>query len=103
VIANDLKKVKAAVVNGKTLTEPLSKIPYFPEMVAQMIKVGEQTGEIDMMLLKISEVFEEQVNELVGNMTKLIEPFILVVLGGIVAVILIAMYLPVFQSAGGID
>lgn len=101
VIGEDLRVVRKAVTEGKTLTDPLAKIEYFPIMVSQMIKVGEQTGAIDQMLLKISDIFEDEVNNLVANMTKLIEPIILVVLGGIVAVILVAMYMPIFMTAGG--
>ena len=100
IIANDLKLVRKAVIEGKTLTEPLQKIDYFPPMIAQMIKVGEQSGQIDNMLLKVADIFEEEVNHLIENMTKLIEPFILVVLGGFVAFILIAMYMPMFTAAG---
>ena len=100
VIGNDLTVVKNAVVEGKTLADPIGKIEYFPPMVAQMVKVGEQTGNIDQMLEKVSDVFEDDVNEAINNMTKMIEPIILVVLGGIVAVILLAMYLPIFLSAG---
>ncbi len=103
VIANDVKVIRKEVVQGKTLTEPLMKIDYFPDMVSQMIKVGEQTGQIDQMLEKVSDVFEDEVNELVGGMTKMIEPIIIVVLGGIIACILVAMYLPMFMSAGGAD
>ena len=80
--------------------EPLSRIKYFPDMVASMVKVGEQTGSMDTMFLKVSDVFEEEVNSLVDNMTKMIEPIIIVVLGGMVATILVAMYLPIFMSAG---
>jgi type IV pilus assembly protein PilC len=101
VIAEDVKTLKKEVVQGKTLTEPLMKIEYFPDMVSQMIKVGEQTGQIDQMLEKVSDVFEDEVNTLVGGMTKMIEPIIIVVLGGIIAAILVAMYLPMFMSAGG--
>jgi len=100
VIAQDLKEVKKKVTEGKTLTEPLSKIPYFPELVTQMIRVGEQTGQIDEMLARVAEVFEEEVDNLVTGMTKMIEPIIIVVLGGIIATILVAMYLPMFMSAG---
>lgn len=100
VIAQDLKEVKKKVTEGKTLTEPLSKIPYFPELVTQMIRVGEQTGQIDDMLARVAEVFEEEVDNLVTGMTKMIEPLIIVVLGGIIATILVAMYLPMFMSAG---
>jgi type IV pilus assembly protein PilC len=101
VIANDIKEVRRQVIQGKTMYDPLAKIDYFPEMVASMIKIGEQTGSLDAMFTKISDVFEDEVNTLVGGMTKLIEPIIIVVLGGIVAVILVAMYLPIFMSAGG--
>lgn len=101
VIAQDIRIVKKKVIEGKTLTEPLTKIDYFPEMVSQMIRVGEQTGNVDQMLEKVADVFEDEVNELIGNMTKLIEPLIIVVLGGIIAAILVAMYLPMFMSAGG--
>jgi type IV pilus assembly protein PilC len=102
-IAKDLAKVRKAVIEGKSITEPLSRITYFPPLITQMIKVGESTGNLDQMLLKVADVFEEEVEELVGNLTKLIEPIILVVLGGIIAFVLIAMYLPIFMSAGGAD
>jgi len=101
VIGKDITSIRKAVVEGQTLTEPMSKIAYFPQMVNQMVKVGEQTGSIDAMLTKVAIIMEEEVDELIGNMTKLIEPFILVFLGGFVAIILLAMYLPMFQSAGG--
>jgi type IV pilus assembly protein PilC len=100
VISNDLKEVKKKVMEGKTLTEPLAKIDYFPELVTQMIRVGEQTGQIDQMLARVAEVFEDEVDTLVTGMTKMIEPLIIVVLGGIIATILVAMYLPMFMSAG---
>ncbi len=100
VIAKDIREVKKKVIEGKTLTEPLSKIDYFPELVTQMIRVGEQTGQIDQMLARVAEVFEGEVDDLVTGMTKMIEPIIIVVLGSIIATILVAMYLPMFMSAG---
>lgn len=101
VISDDLDTVKKKVVEGSTLTEPLLKIEYFPDMVAQMIRVGEQTGEVDNMLEKVADVFEDEVSTLIEGATKLIEPIIIVVMGGIIATILVAMYLPMFMSAGG--
>jgi type IV pilus assembly protein PilC len=101
VITRDVMKVRKAITEGSTLTEPISQIPYFPEMVAQMIRVGEQTGNLDMMMEKVASLFEEEVNDLISNLTKMLEPIILVVLGGFIAVILVAMYLPIFMSAGG--
>ena len=100
VIAKDIKEVKKKVMEGKTLTEPLQKIEYFPELVCQMIRVGEQTGQIDQMLTRVAEVFEDEVDSLIGTATKMIEPIIIVVLGGVIATILVAMYLPMFMSAG---
>jgi type IV pilus assembly protein PilC len=100
-IAKDLNKVRQAVIEGKSITEPLSRISYFPPLVTQMMKVGESTGNLDNMLIKVADVFQDEVEELVGNLTKLIEPIILVVLGGIIGFVLIAMYLPIFMSAGG--
>ncbi|HXH74008.1 MAG TPA: type II secretion system F family protein [Bacteriovoracaceae bacterium] len=102
-IAKDLTKVRKAVIEGKSITEPLSRITYFPPLVTQMIKVGESTGNLDQMLIKVADVFEEEVEDLVANLTKMIEPLILVVLGGIIGFVLIAMYLPIFMSAGGAE
>jgi type IV pilus assembly protein PilC len=100
-IAKDLMKVRQAVIEGKSITEPLARITYFPPLVTQMMKVGESTGNLDNMLVKVADVFQEEVEELVANLTKLIEPIILVVLGGIIGFVLVAMYLPIFMAAGG--
>jgi type IV pilus assembly protein PilC len=100
-MAKDLKMVKEAVVKGKSITEPLDRIKYFPPLVNQMVKVGESTGNLDQMLVKVADVFEQETEELIQTMTKLIEPLILVGLGGIIGFVLIAMYLPIFMSAGG--
>ena len=74
IICDDLRHVKKQVTEGKTIYEPLARIKYFPDMVASMVKVGEQTGSLDQMFIKVSDVFEEEVNHLVENMTKMIEP-----------------------------
>lgn len=100
-MAKDMKVVKEAVVKGKSITEPLGRIKYFPPLVNQMVKVGESTGNLDDMLLKVADVFESETEELIDNITKLIEPLILVGLGGVIGTVLIAMYLPIFMSAGG--
>ncbi len=102
-MAKDLTKVRLAVIEGKSITEPLARIAYFPPLVTQMMKVGESTGNLDNMLVKVADVFQDEVEELVANMTKLIEPIILVVLGGMIGFVLIAMYLPIFMSAGGAE
>ena len=100
-MAKDMKNVKESVVRGKSITEPLGRIKYFPPLVNQMVKVGESTGNLDDMLIKVSDVFEQETSETIDNMTKLIEPLILVGLGGVIGTVLIAMYLPIFMAAGG--
>jgi type IV pilus assembly protein PilC len=100
-IAKDIEKVRKAVTEGKSITEPLTRISYFPDLVAQMIKVGESTGNLDSMLLKVSDVFERELEVIIGTLTKMIEPLILVGLGGVIGFVMIAMYLPMFMSAGG--
>ena len=99
VIAKDISRVRNSVTRGETMTEPLLRIDYFPDMVAQMVKIGEQTGGINAMLINVSNIFEEEVDDSVSNMTKLIEPLVIVVLGGMIAVLLVAMYLPIFMAA----
>ena len=99
VIAKDLEVAKNRVMEGATLTDAFKRISYFPEMVAQMLRVGEQTGKIDDMLKRISTIFEDEVSELLEDMTKLVEPIIIVFLGVGVGGIMIAMYLPIFISA----
>lgn len=94
---------KDAVSRGKTLAEPLMKIPYFPTMVTQMISIGEQTGNIDQMLSKVADFYEDEVEIATDTMTSLLEPMLMVVLGVIIAVIVVAMYLPIFNMANTIQ
>jgi type IV pilus assembly protein PilC len=101
-IEKALLDTKDAVSRGKTLAEPLAKISYFPNMVTQMISIGEQTGNIDQMLSKVADFYEDEVTNATDAMTSLLEPILMVVLGGIIAVIVIAMYLPIFNMANTI-
>ena len=99
IVEEALIKVKEEISSGKTVAAPLAQAKIFPSMMIQMINVGENTGTLDQMLMKIAEFYEAEVEVVVGNLSKLIEPFVLVFLGGIVAFILVAMYLPVFNMA----
>lgn len=101
-IEKALLETKDAVSRGKTLAEPLAKISYFPNMVTQMISIGEQTGNIDQMLSKVADFYEDEVTNATDAMTSLLEPILMVVLGAIIAVIVIAMYLPIFNMANTI-
>ena len=100
ILVHDLKQVRKGVEKGKNLTECVVKIQYFPDMVSQMIRVGEQTGQLDGMLEKVAKVFENELDILINTLTKMIEPIVILVLGLVVAAILAAMYLPMFMAAG---
>jgi type IV pilus assembly protein PilC len=89
--------IKQSVSEGSTLAEPLVKTATFPPMVNQMIAVGEQTGALDNMLGKIADFYDEEVDNTVNNLTALMEPFIMVFLGGAIGFIVVAMYLPIFK------
>jgi len=102
VIENALNKVAERISEGKTMVEPLAETKIFPSMVVQMIGVGEQTGALDQMLNKIADFYEEEVEVAVQGLTGMMEPFMMVGIGGIVAFILIAMYMPIFDIAGAI-
>lgn len=87
---------------GRTMADPLLETKVFPQMVVQMIAVGEQTGAIDQMLNKIADFYEEEVDVAVESLTSLLEPLMMVVIGGIVGFMMIAMYMPIFDIAGKI-
>lgn len=93
---------KNSISKGRSLAEPLNATPHIPKMVVQMIAIGEATGNVDQMLNKIADFFEDEVENATQAMTSLIEPILMVVLGGIIAVIVIAMYLPLFNLAGAV-
>ena len=101
-IERALMKSRVAVSKGKLLSEPLSQETFIPHMVTQMIAVGEQTGALDEMLNKVADFYEDEVDVAVNSITSLMEPIMIVVLGGIVAFFVIAMYLPIFNMAGGV-
>ncbi len=89
--------VRKAVSEGKTISEPLMKTGVFPPMVNQMISVGEATGALDAMLSKIADFYDDEVDNTVNNLTSLMEPMMMVFLGGAVGFIVVAMYLPIFK------
>lgn len=102
VVEEGLLYARARVSEGKQLGEPLSEMKVFPGMVVQMVAVGEQTGALDTMLNKIADYYEEEVDVAVASLTSLLEPLMMVLIGGMVGVVLVAMYLPIFDLAGKI-
>jgi type IV pilus assembly protein PilC len=98
VIENAMVEVQESVRNGGTITAPMRGVPAaFPAMVTQMVGVGEETGAIETMLAKIADFYEDQVNAAVKALTSILEPIMIIVVGGIVGFIVIAMYLPMFK------
>jgi type IV pilus assembly protein PilC len=99
VIEDALYDVKAAISEGKTIAEPLAESEVFPGMVVQMIAVGEETGAMETMLGKIADFYDDEVDAAVEALTALLEPLMMVFLGGTCGGLLIAMYLPIFKIA----
>jgi type IV pilus assembly protein PilC len=89
--------VRKSVESGRTIAEPLQETKVFPAMVVQMIGVGEQTGALDAMLNKIAEFYEEEVDNAVQGLMKLMEPIMIGILGVVIGTIVIAMYMPMFD------
>jgi type IV pilus assembly protein PilC len=97
VVEKALLESKEAVREGIPIYKPLETEPVFPPMVTRMIAVGEETGDIDGMLTKIAEFYESEVDAAVKALTSIIEPIMIIVVGGIVGAIVISMYLPMFK------
>ncbi len=97
VIEEAMKDVQQSVKEGQSITGPLEKIAVFPAMVTQMISVGEETGSLDAMLAKIADFYEDEVNASVKSLTSILEPIMMLGVGGIVGVVVISMYLPMFN------
>jgi type IV pilus assembly protein PilC len=92
-------EIRRDVSSGRPLAASMSQTKLFPSMVLQMVETGEETGELESMLSKTSDYFEAEVNDAVDALSSLIEPFMIVILGGIVGTIVVAMYLPIFKLA----
>ena len=99
VIENALMKTRQSISEGRSIAEPLAETDIFPPMVIQMISVGEATGALDSMLSKIANFYDEEIDVAVDSMTALLEPVMMVFLGGVVGGMIIAMYLPIFKLA----
>lgn len=97
VVEDAMGAVIESVKRGGTIAEPLRSAPVFPAMVTQMVAVGEETGALDQMLTKIADFYEDQVDAAVKSLTSILEPVMLVVVGGLVGFIVISMYLPLFK------
>jgi type IV pilus assembly protein PilC len=97
VIEDAMASVIASVKSGGTIAEPLKHAKVFPAMVAHMVGVGEETGALDSMLARVADFYEDEVDAAVKALTSILEPAMIVLVGGIVGVIVISMYLPLFD------
>lgn len=99
VIEKAILKARLSIAEGNTVAEPLKDSKVFPLMVTQMIAVGESTGALDVMLGKVADFYDEEVNVAVETLTSLLEPALIIFLGVTIGFLLIAMYMPIFQIA----
>ncbi len=103
VIQNAVDTVHESVKEGDTIAAPLDKSKVFPPMVVNMIDVGEETGSLDAMLVKVADIYDAEVENAVDAMLSLLEPAIIIVLGGIIGFIVVALYLPIFTLGDQIN
>jgi general secretion pathway protein F len=97
VISGAIESAKKGIREGESIAEPLRRSNVFPSMVTHMIAVGEKTGELEQMLFKVSEAYDNEVETTISRMTSLLGPFVILVLGGIVLFIVLAILLPMFE------
>ncbi|MBN2565654.1 MAG: type II secretion system F family protein, partial [Candidatus Eisenbacteria bacterium] len=103
IVKEAIDGVGLGVVNGATISEKLSESPVFPKMVVSMVAAGESSGNLPEMLEKIADFYTDEVDAAISGLTSLIEPALIVGLGGVVAVVVLAIYLPIFSMATGIQ
>ena len=97
VVEEALAGVRQKVHQGVPIAQPLIENPVFPPMVSQMVKIGEETGELEKMLGKIADFYEDEVDTAIASLTSIIEPLMMIGVGAMVGVIIISMYLPMFK------
>jgi type IV pilus assembly protein PilC len=97
VVSKAVNDVQASVRDGESMAKPLGKHKVFPPMVVQMLAVGEETGQVDVMLEKVSQFYNQEVEAAVDALTSLIEPLLIAVIGGAVGAAVIALYMPMFN------
>jgi type IV pilus assembly protein PilC len=97
VVGRAISDVQLSVRDGESIAKPLTKHAVFPPMVVQMISVGEETGQVDTMLEKVAQFYDQEVEAAVDALTSLIEPILIAVIGGCVGAAVVALYLPMFQ------
>ncbi|MBM4355089.1 MAG: type II secretion system F family protein, partial [Deltaproteobacteria bacterium] len=102
VVEKGVMYARDRVAEGKSIAAPLMEQRLFPKMVIQMIAVGESTGALDVMLTKIADFYDDEVDQAVDSVTSMMEPLIMVVLGGIIGTVMVSMYAPIFSMADNV-
>ena len=95
-------RMREEVATGQRLQYAMAQAELFPHMVQQMVAIGEESGSIDAMLAKVADFYEEEVDNLVDNLSSLMEPIIMVILGTLVGGLVVAMYLPIFKMGAAV-
>ena len=103
VIAQAISRVHDSVKEGESIVQPLEASAAFPPMVISMVDVGEETGQLPEMLLKIAEVYDDEVDNAVAGLTAMLEPIMIVLLAVIVGTIVIALFMPLISIIGGLQ
>jgi len=97
IIGDAILAARVSIAEGQTIAAPLGRTKVFPPMVIQMIEVGEQTGNLDEMLLKVADYYDEEVDTAIGGLMSVIEPVVIIVMGVVAGTMVISMYLPLFD------
>jgi type IV pilus assembly protein PilC len=97
VVEQSIDRVRERVHEGASIGDPLADDPVFPPMVGQMVKIGEETGELEKMLGKVADFYEDEVDASIQSLTSIIEPILMIGVGVMVGTIVISMYLPMFK------
>ncbi len=102
-VENAIMKIAVGLAGGKSIVEPMKETGIFPAMVVQMVGVGEKTGQLGGMLLKVADFYDEEVDAAIDAVTSMMEPLIMVFLGGAVGFLMIAMYMPIFSMSDAVQ
>ena len=97
VFAKLIDNIYESVEGGKTISQPVSESPYFPEIVKQMISTGEDTGTLDKVMPRLADYYDKDIEMTLKKITTVMEPVLLVVMGGVIGVIVISLILPIFK------
>jgi len=103
VIAKAVRHSRAAIKDGEPINKPLSESKVFPPMLIQMVAVGEETGALDSILSKVADFYDEEVSASVDSIMSLIEPFMMATMGGVVGMMVLALYMPMFSMITAIQ